>query len=421
MRIRIKSPNKIALDSAMMNVAMVCITSFAMLEHASLSIPIFSLLKLPMLWLSAVCMLPQIVLILRNWNKKRYFSVLLVLLALCCVITFSTVRDDEFNASANALRPMLRLLLYLLELFIFTMYVAEHQKFKYVVNFLFWFAAILAFLNDFILFTGIIRFPTDDVELYLVGNKFSVAYLHMNLIALWYIRNNVRSFRDAQAKRFLYLMIPVIFVVSVRVDCMTGVVGSLLLFIFYTILDTDRQRGLIMFTSPGMLLAVLIATIVFPFVISEIMKLPTVTYIVTEVLNRSDSLTGRIPAYSLFAEKMQGFWLWGAGYGNGNRAAEYLFRIANAQNAQIQWVLQCGLISIFLIDTLLLMIFRQLHRSSMRKEITPLAVLIFVYIILGSVETTFNMNFFLWTMLILAGVNQKKSEYFLRKRMKNDG
>ena len=104
---------------------------------------------------------------------------------------------------------------------------------------------------------------------------------------------------------------------------------------------------------------------------------------------------------------MGGHWLWGYGYGNGNTAAVRLFGCANAQNAQLQWILQAGLPVAFMVDVLITIVIKQLSRSSRKRQIMPLAILIYVYIILGMVETTFSMSFLLWLACVFMQVNEK--------------
>ena len=97
---------------------------------------------------------------------------------------------------------------------------------------------------------------------------------------------------------------------------------------------------------------------------------------------------------------MQGNWLWGFGYGNGNAIAQAIFGYANAQNAVLYWVLQTGVLATAGLILLFLSIFGQLSKCARKAEIMPLAALIYVYIIMGAVETTFSMAFLMWIAVI---------------------
>ena len=102
------------------------------------------------------------------------------------------------------------------------------------------------------------------------------------------------------------------------------------------------------------------------------------------------------------------FWLWGCGVGNGNAAAIWLFGYDNAQNAVLQWLLQTGVFVTGLLCGLMLVVFHQLSRSNKQEKVLPLVVLIYVYIIMGMVETTFNMSFIMWFAIIFMLVNEKE-------------
>lgn len=416
MKIRIRRTRKATFRDMAAYCAMICLFSFAMLEHTSVAISIFADVKYPLLCIGGVCLLPQIGLVLGNWKKKKYFFILVTLLALIGALLYSAILSKSSGVGIYGMRATTRLIMYLAELFILMMWLAERRKFEEALEFLFWYTVILTVVTDFLFISGIVRFWNRGFENYLVGTKFSVSYLHLNLVALWYNRNNLRFHRDSRAKQFIYLMIPLVLIVSLRVDCMTGLVGTILLFVCYAILNTKFQKKLIQFTSPNMVIIALVVTLVFLFVVNELVRLPAVQYLIEDLLGRDLTMTGRVVAYNQVPRKMQKYLLWGVGYGNGNTAAENMFRIANTQNAQVHWVLQGGIVSTLLIDTLLLQVFRILHRSPARQEIMPLVVLVYIYIVLGAVETTFNMYFFLLIMLILARVSQRETNPSLNER-----
>ena len=153
-------------------------------------------------------------------------------------------------------------------------------------------------------------------------------------------------------------------------------------------------------TSQAVLLVALAVSALFPFVAEQIMSLSVVEKFVMNILDRGSDLTGRINIYASFFSKMEGYWLWGYGFGNGNVVATRLFGYANAQNALLQWVLQIGLPGTGLLVYLMCTIFKRLKDRYTVDKAMPLIFLIYLYIILGMVETTFSMSFLLWLALI---------------------
>jgi O-antigen ligase len=147
--------------------------------------------------------------------------------------------------------------------------------------------------------------------------------------------------------------------------------------------------------------------VVFPFIAGNIVSIPAVSYLIENIFGRDSSLTGRLGIFAVFADGMQGHWLWGYGFGNGNPAAERLFGCANAQNAILQWILQAGIPATLLLIVMMMLIFGQLRGIQNRKQLMPLIILVYAYIILGTVETTFNMSFIMWLAIIFIQANAK--------------
>lgn len=396
--------------------AVFCVTSFALLEDTSISIPAFSMVKFPLLYIGGICLLPQLGLFLKNFRKRRYFFVLLSVFLLCLTVLFSAIANRNPSIGVNPIRPTIRFILFLVELFLLSIWICESGRAEYIINFLFWYVLILVILTDVLFFTRAVTFYSGRHENYLVGTKFIVCYMHMDLLILWFVRSNLKSRWEARHKRRLLWSIPLILAVSIRVDCITGIIGGIVLFVFLMMLNTTIQRQFFRFARPSLLFLFLTASVVFPFVVESIVSIPAVTYLIENVFGRDSSLTGRLGIFAVFADGMQGHWLWGYGLGNGNAAAEWLFRCANAQNAILQWVLQSGILVAFMVVLLMLQIFGQLRGSGREKQIMPMIILMYVYVVLGTVETTFNMSVFLWLALIFIYINTKEWKVLISEK-----
>ena len=75
MSIRLKTKIMIrksfAMDEFLFKVATVFIILYAVLEHMSISIPFYSSLKLPMLYVAGICIIPQLPLIVKIFRKRK--------------------------------------------------------------------------------------------------------------------------------------------------------------------------------------------------------------------------------------------------------------------------------------------------------------------------------------------------------------
>lgn len=410
MRIRIKKRRYFQADDIMLKLAMFFVFSYALLEHVSITISVFSMVKFPLLYGGGLCMVGRIPFILGNVRKKKYFYVILTLVSFCALLLVSAFFNRDPVYGSDSMHHTVRMVLFLVELFALMIWIGETDKVEQTVDFLFRYVLLLVIVTDVLFLTGIKTFYSGRHEIFLIGTKFTVSYFHMNLLSLWFIRNNMHQYRQDRTKRMAILLVPFLLAVSVRVDCMTGVIGCLTLLVFFLLMNTRFQEYFLQLSSPVWLVIFLLASVIFPFIAQKIVDIPVVTYLLESVMSRSTTLTGRLGIFETFLYKTHGHLLWGYGLSNGNVAAERLFGCANAQNALLQWVLEAGLAVMLALVVLMVIIFHQLSGSPRRYRMMPMVMLLYVYIILGMVETTFDMNVMLWLALVFLLINAKEPQ-----------
>ncbi len=413
MKIRLKLRSRFSLEKLLLFMASFCIFSFALLEHMSISVPMFSLLKWPLILMGAVCVLTQINLIVKTFMKKKNFFVWLAVLGLCGVLMLTAYQNRTPVLGEPPIRNTVRTVLYLLELMMLMVWVSEKGYGQYLLKFLFRYVFVIVIITDIILFSGIKKYYSGSHESYLIGTKFTVSYMHMNLLTLWAMQNQSVIHLKQFSRLWLCLGAVLLIAVSLRVSCMTGIIGCVLLFVcLFWVKSPKSQKRLRTLKSPVMMTLALFASLLFPFVSELVVSIPAVNYFIVEVLGRSENLTGRTNIFNLFSDKMTGHWLYGYGMGNQNKAAMELFGYANAQNAILQWVLQGGMVATVALVIFMCVIFKRLNRAENYRRAMPLVVLIYVYIVLGTVETTFNMSYLLWFGMIfmLISENERPAE-----------
>jgi len=407
---------RFSLEDILISLAMFCVVSYALLEDVSISIPIFSWFKMPMMYVGGICILCNARLLLRNVLKRRYFYILSWLFVLCAALCWSMFINRDPDIGSIPVRSTTRLIMYLLELFFLAILLAETGRSGSIINCLFFYMAVLVVLNDALLLTGLARFRSGKFENYLVGTKFSVAYLHMNFLVLWVMRRQ-RMRKDLRLPKWLIVILAlIVLLVSVRVDCMTGVVGCVALVALFVMMESPRKIKLMRFSSPVILLLFFIGCVLASFIAEQLMSIPFVTYLVEDVLGRDTTLTGRLNIYLQYAERVKGHWLTGYGVGNANIVSLTLFRYENTQNAILQWVIQIGIPATVVMLYFLLRVFHQASQVNSKRlmEIMPLIVLVYLYVILGTVETTFSMSYILWFAMIFMLVNEDRPEELAR-------
>ena len=410
MRVRLKIQRKFSAEKVFLFIAIFCVSSFALLEYMSISVPLFSVVKNPLLYIGGFCILTQIKTLVRSFLKKKYIYVWVLLLVFCLFLSLSAYANRNPDIGESPIRGIIRMILYLVELQALMIWVSEKGHSRFLINLLFYYVLILVAATDLFLFTGFVTFMDGTHEAYLVGTKFIVSYLHMDLLTLWFLKGNNRTTIKNIPKPALIVSAILLIAVSVRVQCMTGVLGCVVLFVCFMMIDKTSRRGLSVLNSPVVLLGALAVNMIFPFISELVVAIPFVRYFVVEVLGRSENLTGRIEIFEIFGDRMSGHWLFGFGLGNENLAARELFGYANAQNAILQWILRAGLLNTVALIALMVIIFRYRVIKQQFRRTMPLVILIYVYIFLGTVEITFGMSFIMWVFLIFALINDEQAQ-----------
>ena len=403
-------PRKIAFNAIFIYVALFCVSTYALLEHTNIAIPAFSSIKSPLVLIGMICLATQFRTIFRCILKKHYFYMLLSLFVFFALLAISIVANRHTTMGFSPFRYTFRMIMYCMEVFVLTLVLAETGRGSAALTFLFWYVLGIVIVNDALLWTRAVSFGASRFERFLVGTKFSVSYSHMNLLALGVIRGKWNLRKNLWGKLLILLAAFYLVLLSIRVDCMTGIIGCVVLVVLLYLLNSPRRKRMMWLTTPQMLVLALAASVIFVFVVDGILQLPFVEYLVEDVFDRDITITGRTNIYGMYTRIMADRIWTGVGYGNGNSAAVALFGYENVQNALLQWVLQVGIPATIGLVLVLAQVFSQISRKNPQNmdKILPLVALIYVYIILGTVETTFNMAFILWLALIFMLVNEKK-------------
>lgn len=403
---------RFTLNELFVALAMFCVVSYALLEHASISIPLMSLIKMPLVYLGGICILTQYRLLLKNVMKRKYFYVLLTFFVFCLTLIWSMYVNRNPDIGTSPVKKTVRLILYLVELLALVIILAETGKSMKMINCLFFYMVVLIIITDFLLLTGLVRFNPGKHENYFVGTKFSVAYLHINFLVMWVMRRQrMKKTLRLPVWRIIVLAL-LMLLISIRVNCMTGVMGCVALVGLFMLMETPRSIKLMRFSSPVILLLFFVGSVLASFIAEEIVSIPFVSYLIEDVLGRDPSLTGRLNIYLQYADRVKGHWLSGYGFGNGNAVSVALFHYENTQNAILQWVIQVGIPATCVLLFLMLRIFHQASFVNSKKlmEIMPLIVLVYLYVILGTVETTFSMSYIMWFAMIFMLINENRQE-----------
>ena len=265
---------------------------------------------------------------------------------------------------------------------------------------------LVVMLTDFlILFTNMHLQYGGDV--FLVGTKFSVVYMHFYLISFFFADKNIelRTIRESSLNNVLLgVLLIVTMTVSIKLGTATGIVGTVALLLFLWL----SERNIGVFLNSKSFFVALIASLLFAVFVEIILSNSMVTYIITQLLGKAVTLTFRTVIYSMFPNIMKERWFWGFGYGTGY---EVLMRygIVDAQNGIFDWIQQIGVFGTMLLAIWLCIAMKQPRNlcDINHSDVRSLTALAYVFVLLATVEITFSSKF-LAIIVLLYGIKMQR-------------
>ena len=251
--------------------------------------------------------------------------------------------------------------------------------------------------------------------LYFIGTKFIVVYQHLFLLMLFMSVNADKlkkrnSLSNYTVKvKFLIIFILTI-IMSVYVDCATGLTGTVLFF-GISLLTLKFQK---VFSNPIFFVLLVILSYVAMWNINTILLNKNISDIITIFLNRELTLTGRTVIYAGIPKLMKNHWLSGFGYGSAYEIFKRYLGYADTQNALMEWLLQIGILGTSILFIILSYCMKKYYKLILKsknnlKEYSWILSFIYVYIILGIIEITYDMQF-IGMILILYSISIGKNK-----------
>lgn len=244
-------------------------------------------------------------------------------------------------------------------------------------------------------------------DVFLVGTKFSVIYMHFYLISFFIADKNVRlrTIRESSLNNaILVLFFIMTMIMSIELGTATGIVGTVALLLFLWL----NEKNIGFFLNSKIFFVALMASLLFAVFVEIILSNSVVTYIITQLLGKDVTLTFRTVIYSMLPNIMKGHWLWGFGYGTGY---EVLMRhgIVDAQNGVFDWIQQIGIFGTMLL-VMWLCIAMKRPKNDYKinySDVGSLTALIYVFVLLATVEITFSSDF-LAAVVLLYGIKMQR-------------
>lgn len=340
-----------------------------------------------------------IVLIALLLIKKYRFNIFrqnrmlnLTVIAFAAVVLLVSWLDRDLSAVRDPFLAAIIFAAILLE-FLFTLETAAYEGVMHQFICLYYkLTLVLTILTDVLIFAA----PglQEKYTYYFVGTKFRVVYLHFFLIA-FYLTKNLKKLKKKHAAfrttscTLLFFVGFTVFI-SWRVDCASGIVGTILLFIFY--FRTGRSNSVLHY--PVTFLCVLLGSFSFIWTYRLFIENPYFSDFITDIMGRSLTLTGRVDIYKNIMPVIKKQLLTGYGYGSSYEVCMDHFGYADSQNGLMEWILQVGIAGTIPLLIWMCIAMRQTKVKMKYKNWEPLMALVYVLLLSASIEITLSLDFF---------------------------
>lgn len=323
--------------------------------------------------------------------QRKYRTVNQALLLFGGTVLFSSIHmlTIHFPPGFKEVSPLSGVLLVLCVACSFFMmeYVNEknlHQSF-FILMYRFTLGYLL--VNDLLLLAQMpsVSGMESSTIIYLIGNKFEVTYMHLFFSALYY--QVFSTGMKVYLRQYIILVMHLVLTlfIAIGVECSTGVLGVVLLAVFLFLYKKIR-----FIFRPFFAIILMLLFGAFFLLYETILAIPSVQYLIVDILNEDLTLTGRTYIYTRMLDLMDTQpWF---GYGNGTATfftTYYIHeKLTNTQNGLLNDYIDWGIIGVI---CLIILTYSVLRSASSR--INPFICLIYTYIVLSSIEITLGLRF----------------------------
>ncbi|MBE5905182.1 MAG: hypothetical protein E7277_00110 [Lachnospiraceae bacterium] len=237
---------------------------------------------------------------------------------------------------------------------------------------------------------------------YLVGNKFSIAYLHIYTLCFFYFL--------WQRKGRSYLLLIAHYAVAVLIciysQCTTGLLGCAILLIAHVVRPLGAKLIKKVPVAYGLLLLATFVLLIF----SEIVKWKPIRFVIEEVLNEDITLTGRMGGFVNIHRPLLLDPIWGVSPLNNYIISRRYVGMDDLQNGMADMMLSYGLVGV----SLLLILIALCMRKGNVKQGYGFYAMMYMFIALAAVEVTLNLKFVVVLSLVAFAWDKKEENRLIR-------
>lgn len=323
----------------------------------------------------------------KSGNFKKINSPFILYEVWCVLLMLSTYLETR------SLSTTFRAIIYcggILAIFYVIQYMSLHQNEK-IFETLYGCFVIFGILN-----IGTVIFVPNGIfnqgwqgAMYWFGGKFTTFYMYYTCLCIYLLRK--------KSDKFISYIIPfgIGIGLCIRIECATGIACLL-----FTAVGFLIKRVLVKI-RPWMLVAGVLGITLLMVLTNVIFKNNIVQQFVTNVLNRSSLLTGRVDIYQNFLQIIEGNIWFGAGYSNTVVSDNTVKGYLNAQNGLLDIVTQTGVIGLLIFIAMIYKFWKIGYTYFNLVENKIVIIFVLGFFFCSFAEVSFNYYFFLLFVLLI--------------------
>lgn len=325
---------------------------------------------------------------------KKFKKINILLSIFLCLICLSSLINKNIQGIIFSIK--------ILEMFLMGEIIESKSEGKNAINVLFYLLCFYILINDISLLISGPLLKYGYNEYYMLGNKFTIGLLHIELILLYLIKctNSKPKFIKNIIKALLILLS---ILISIKVECSTTIICNVMLILLLLTTKKTKEK---LFNPKVLITFLLICSFILIF-FSEILQIKVVEYIIVDILNKDITLTGRMNIYSNISSLIQKKLIFGYGQGSSYEILMPLLNAPNTQNGLIEFIFSYGIISTIV---MLILVYNVIKQNCKKLELFPLLCFLYICFLISSVEISIGLNLFIFMALIIMCSNMKLKE-----------
>ena len=329
----------------------------------------------------------------KTFLNKRYRTINIMLLLYLGVTVISSFVNRHHIHERNVFLVAVLYSIVLIEVFFMFEYFSIKNKTPDLISVLYYLTLFYVILTDCLLIAKPNLYIEKDMY-YLIGNKFAVAYLHLQLIVLYLQKVKFINKSTVNQNIIITIFFVITFFICFKIECSTGIIG---LFVLLLLLLLNKSNKNIL-KKPQTLLIVLFVSCSILLVFPMILNNSFVSHVIVDILGEDLTLSFRMMIYKKAPKLLLANFVFGTCLGSSFEVVMKYMHAPNTQNGLMECILEQGIVGTVLLLILIYFVFKYIDKS---KYSVPAIVMIYVFSVLASVEITIDQTFIIWLAIAM--------------------